>query len=171
MYRNGLPHRNLSLKPGSNLGGCDPARQIAPEGHTIPSLLSLGKHGPQRQILNLRIPEGVNIGAVPLEACKSYPIKVFEGLGIPPKIAYADLNTKKERNDLIVRWVPDGGKTAPHPQVCFFVRGKYHVENLVYNVSDPFEWATWIEFVLHSRDLKKLIDALIKIECKLEGIS
>ena len=120
-------------------------------------------------ILTKRIPQGTIYGEIPLEAAKAYPIRVFEGTGLEPRIAYADLNTHHERNVLSVKLLPDGGKTAPHPQIVFFVNGPYHVEQLGYNVSDPFAWTTWIEIHLDARMLKRLIDAAIKAELALEA--
>jgi len=117
-----------------------------------------------------RIPTGTIFGEIPLEAAKSYPIRIFEGLGVAPRIAYADLNTHHERNVLSVKLLPDGGKTAPHPQIVFFVNGPYHVEQLGYNVSNPFSWTTWMEFHLDARLLERLIDAAIKAELALEAI-
>jgi hypothetical protein len=117
-----------------------------------------------------RIPNGTVYGEIPLEACKAYPIRIFEGTGVAPRIAYADLNTHHERNTLSVKLLPNGGKTAPHPQIVFFVNGDYHVETIGYNVSDPFSWTTWIELHLDARMLKRLIDAAIKAELALEAI-
>lgn len=117
-----------------------------------------------------RIPNGTVFGEIPLEACKAYPIRIFEGLSITPRIAYADQNTHGERNMLSVKLLPDGGKTAPHPQIVFFVNGPYHVEELGYNVSNPFAWTTWVELHIDARELKKIIDAVIKAEIALEGI-
>lgn len=116
-----------------------------------------------------RIPNGTVFGEIPLEACKAYPIRIFEGLGVAPRIAYADLNTHREHNNLSVKLLPDGGKTAPHPQIVFFVNGAYHVETLGYHVSNPFKWTTWMEFHLDARRLKRLIDAVIKAEIALEA--
>ena len=118
-----------------------------------------------------RIPIGTVFGEIPLEAAKAYPIRIFEDLqGIAPRIAYADLNTHKERNILSVKLLPDGGKTAPHPQIVFFVNGPYHVEEVGYNVSNPFEWSTWFEAHLDARVLDKIIDALIRAKLAMEGI-
>ena len=117
-----------------------------------------------------RIPAGTVFGEIPLEAAKAYPIRIFQGTGLEPRIAYADLNTHHERNVLSVKLLPDGGKTAPHPQIVFFVNGPYHAETLGYNVSDPFSWTTWFEAHIDARELKKIIDALIKVEIALEAI-
>jgi len=123
------------------------------------------KHIPEK-----RIPEGIIFGEIPLEAAKAYPIRIFQGTGIPPRIAYADLNTHRERNVLSVKLLPDGGKTAPHPQIVFFVNGPYHVETLGYERSDPFAWTTWMELHLDACELKRVIDAVIKAELALEAL-
>jgi hypothetical protein len=117
-----------------------------------------------------RIPDGTVFGEIPLEACKAYPIRIWQGLNIEPRIAYADFNTHRERNVLSVKLLPDGGKTAPHPQIVFFVNGPYHVEQLGYTRSNVWNWTTWMEFHLDARELKWLIDAVIKAEIALEGI-
>jgi len=117
-----------------------------------------------------RIPPGTVFGEIPLEACKAYPIRIWQGLNLPPRIAYADLNTHREVNKLSVKLLPDGGKTAPHPQIVFFVNGSYHVEEIGYNVSDPFAWTTWMELHLDARMLKRLIDAVIKAEIAWEAL-
>ena len=92
-----------------------------------------------------RIPDGTIYGEIPLEAAKSFAINLWQGTGLCPRIAYADLNTHRERNTLSVKFLPDGAKTAPHPQIVFFVKGPYHVEKwLGYGAgSDPFQWSTW----------------------------
>lgn len=116
-----------------------------------------------------RIPEGHIFGEVPLEAAKAYPIRIFQGLNIDPRIAYADLNTHQEKNTLSVKLIPAGGKTAPHPQIVFFVNGPYHVETIGYSRTDPFTWSTWMEFHLDCRVLNRFIDAIIKAEIFLEN--
>ena len=116
-----------------------------------------------------RIPEGTIFGEIPLEACKAYPIRIWQGLGIEPRIAYADFNTHRERNTLSVKLLPDGGKTAPHPQIVFFVNGPYHVENLGYTRSNAWNWTTWLELHFDAKQLKHMIDALIKAEMWMEG--
>ena len=116
-----------------------------------------------------RIPEGTIFGEIPLEACKAYPIRIWSGTGLEPRIAYADFNTHRERNTLSVKLLPDGGKTAPHPQIVFFVNGPYHVENLGYTRSNAWNWTTWWEAHMDARELKKIIDALIKAEMWMEG--
>lgn len=117
-----------------------------------------------------RIPNGTVFGEIPLEACKAYPIRIFQGTGVEPRIAYADLNTHHERNMLSVKLLPDGGKTAPHPQIVFFVNGPYHVESLGYARSNAWNWTTWMEFHLDARFLDRTIDAMIKAKLALEGI-
>lgn len=117
-----------------------------------------------------RIPEGTILGEIPLEAAKAYPIRIWQGLGIEPRIAYADLNTHHERNVLSVKLLPDGGKTAPHPQIVFFVNGPYHVETIGYNVSNPFNWSTWMELHIDARELRRVIDAVIRAELALENM-
>lgn len=117
-----------------------------------------------------RIPNGTILGEVPLEACKAYPIRIWQGTALEPRIAYADLNTHKEKNMLSVKILPDGGKTAPHPQIVFFVNGLYHVETLDYYRSNVWNWSTWMEFHLDGRELKQLINAVIKAEISLEAL-
>ena len=116
-----------------------------------------------------RIPLGTVFGEIPLEAAKSYPIRIWNGTGIAPRIAYADLNTHHERNVLSVKLLPDGGKTAPHPQIVFFVNGNYHVETIGYERSDPFNWTTWMETHLDAQYLDKIIDALIRAKIWMEN--
>jgi hypothetical protein len=117
-----------------------------------------------------RIPEGQVFGEIPLEAAKAYPIRIWAGVGsYNPRIAYADVNTHNEKNTLSVKLLPDGGKTAPHPQIVLFVNGPYHVEELGYTRSDPWKWTTWIELHLDTRVLNRLIDAIIKAEIALEN--
>ena len=118
-----------------------------------------------------RIPEGHVYAEIPLEAAKAYPIRLFDGIGLPIKIAYADWNTKKELNKLAIK-LEKGGKTAAHPQIALFVKGPYHIENLLYSQSDPREWATWMELYLDPRNmnLDNLIDSLLRIKLALEGI-
>jgi hypothetical protein len=117
-----------------------------------------------------RIPNGTIFGEIPLEACKAYPIRIWNGTGFAPRIAYADQNTHCERNVLSVKFLPDGGKTAPHPQIVFFVNGHYHVEQLGYTRSNAWNWTTWMEFHIDARELKKVIDAVIRAEIAWEGM-
>ena len=117
-----------------------------------------------------RIPEGTIYGEIPLEACKAYPIRIWNGTNIEPRIAYADYNTHRERNTLSVKLLPNGGKTAPHPQIVFFVNGPYHVETLGYNRSDAWNWTTWMEFHLDIRELTKIVDALIRVDLAREAL-
>ncbi len=117
-----------------------------------------------------RIPAGTIFGEIPLEAAKAYPIRIWNGTDLAPRIAYADYNTHKERNVLSVKLLPDGGKTAPHPQIVFFVNGPYHVEQLGYTRSNAWNWTTWFEAHLDARELKRVIDAVIKAEIALEAL-
>lgn len=118
-----------------------------------------------------RIPEGQVLGTIPLEAAKAYPTRIWERTGLTPRIAYADYNTHRELNRLSVKLLPDGGKTAPHPQVVFFVNGPYHVESIGYAQTDPLEWTTWLEMHLDARELKHVIDAVIKAELAWESLT
>lgn len=120
--------------------------------------------------LQRRIPEGTIFGEIPLEACKSYPTRIWKGFNVEPRIAYADYNTHNEKNTLSIKLLPAGGKTAPHPQLVFFVNGPYHVETLGYQRSNAWEWTTWMEFHLDAKYLKQVINALIKVELTLEGL-
>lgn len=117
-----------------------------------------------------RIPDGQVLGTVQLEACKAFPTRIWNGTGIEPRIAYADLNTHKERNTLNVKFLPNGAKTAPHPQVVFFINGSYHVEQLTYSNTNPYNWTTWMEFHLDAKELKRVIDAVIKAEIAWEAL-
>ena len=117
-----------------------------------------------------RIPNGTIFGEIPLEAAKSFAVKLWQGTGLEPRIAYADWNTHREANTLSIKLLPDGAKTAPHPQVVFFVNGEYHVETLSYFKSNVWNWTTWAEMHLDARNLKKIIDALIRAELTLEAL-
>lgn len=118
-----------------------------------------------------RIPKNSTfIGLVPLEAAKSYTPRIFEGTGLEPRIAYADLNTKHEQNDLLINFLPEGNKSAPHPQVVLIRKGTYHWENFWYEKTNPMEWGTWDEMHIDARDLKKLCDAVIRAELALEAL-
>ena len=121
-----------------------------------------------KQEARKRIPKGLILGEIPLEAAKAYPTRIWQGTGLPPRIAYADKNTHREHNTLSVKLLPDGAKTAPHPQIVFFVNGPYHIENLGYARSNAWNWTTWMEFHLDARELKALIDAVIRAEIALE---
>jgi len=160
----GLSH-TIHQKLGSNTGESDQKPRIRPEGPPS-SLLS-----PKRGSLAKRIPEGLIFAEVPLEACKAYPIHIFDGLNVAPRIAYADRNTHREDNRLSVKLLPNGGKTAPHPQIVFFINGPYHTETLGYNQSNPYDWTTWMELHLDARELDKIIDALIRAKLRLGGIN
>lgn len=118
-----------------------------------------------------RIPTGQIFAEIPLEAAKSYPIQIWGGVGsYEPRIAYADLNTHQEQNYLGVKLLPNGGKTAPHPQIVLFVKGPYHVENLGYTRSDPWKWTTWMEVHLDTRFLDRLIEAMTRAKLSSEGV-
>lgn len=115
-----------------------------------------------------RIPKGTILAEIPLEAAKAYPLRLWTGTGLPPKIAYADLNSKGERNSLGVKFLPDGGKGAEHPQVVMYVKGMYHVEEISYENSNPFKWTTWMEQHLNAEYLQQLIDALYKAKFAMQ---
>jgi hypothetical protein len=119
---------------------------------------------------NKRIPQGTVFGEIELEAAKAFPIKLWQGTGLEPRIAYADCNTHKERNFLSVKLLPEGAKTAQHPQIVFFIKGAYHVEPLSYFKSNAWDWTTWQEFHVDAKQLKHLIDAVIKAEIALEAL-
>lgn len=110
-----------------------------------------------------KIPPGKVYGEIPLEACKSYPVKIFQDENVI--IAVADKNTRNDKITLTIKLEPQGCKTAKHPQIAFYIKGRYHPEHLGYYKSEPNEWRTWIEFYLDLRDLKKIIDALMRIDC------
>jgi hypothetical protein len=165
-----LSHMEIPQKPSSNLGELDYATGVHLEAESATRTISF-LNSPQKAVaLTKRIPEGTVYGEIPLEAAKAYPIRIFEGTGLAPRIAYADLNTHREHNTLSVKLLPNGGKTAPHPQIVFFVNGIYHVETIGYNVSDPFQWTTWMELHIDARELRHLIDAVIKAEIALESM-
>ncbi len=122
-----------------------------------------------------RIPNGKIYDEIPLEAAKSYAIKIWEGTGIWPRIAYADHNTHPDENPTItVKLLPDGGKTAPHPQIVFFAKSKYHTEEISrnpdYRHSNPFEWTTMFEAHLDGRILRRFHEAVVRAECGLEAL-
>ena len=158
------------MKAGANNGKSDLTQRPASKALASHSHLSPQKD-PAAFSVSKRIPEGTIYGQVQLEAAKAYPTRIFDGLDTPVRIAYADLNTHSERNVLGVKLLPDGGKTAPHPQVVLFVNGPYHVETLGYNTSNPLSWTTWMEVHLDARRLKDLIEAVMKIDLKLKGFN
>lgn len=121
-----------------------------------------------KQEARKRIPQGLIFGEIPLEAAKAYPTRIWHGTGLPPRIAYADKNTKGENNFLGVKLLHDGAKTAPHPQIVLYVNGPYHTESLGYTRSNPWQWTTWIELHIDTRELNHLIDAVIRAEIALE---
>jgi hypothetical protein len=96
-------------------------------------------------------------------------VKLWQNTGIEPRIAYADWNTHREANTLSVKLLPDGCKTAKHPQIVFFIKGNYHVEQLSYFHSNVWDWSSWQEFHLDARNLPKIIDACLKAEMTIEG--
>lgn len=117
-----------------------------------------------------RIPNGTITGIIPLEAAKAYPTHLFN---TPEQIrfAYAD-KSKNENIELQIKIAPNGGKTAPHPQLICFIRGDYHVERwLSYGgATDPFKWTTWMEFHVDAREIRRLIGALFRAEIQLETL-
>jgi hypothetical protein len=115
-----------------------------------------------------RIPPGPTISRIPLESAKAYPMRIWEGLGNPPRIAYSDRNSRHENPTLNIKIAPGGGKTAPHPQVVLFVNGAYHIEELSYLRSDPRNWTTWMEIHLDARGLDELISSLIRARQEIE---
>lgn len=136
---------------------------------TVKPNLHFSPENAATQILK-RIPKGTVTAEIPLEAAKAFPTRIWTGTGIPPRIAYADLNTHHEENTLSVKLLPDGGKTAPHPQIVFFVTGAYHVETLGYHVSDPYRWSSWMEFHFEERFIERVVEGLLKARLQLEGI-
>jgi len=169
----GLSHSKNHLKPGAKSGESDlpvdlPGRPI--HFHSSANALLSPKQNAYSN--GKRIPIGKVYAEIPLEAAKAYPIRLFDGTGLSPKIAYADWNTKGELNKLVIKLEPAGGKTSPHPQIAMFVKGPYHIENLLYVSSDPYAWATWMELYLDPRNLNldNLIDGLLRIKLALEGI-
>jgi hypothetical protein len=163
-YTRGFSHAK-SFKPGSNLG--EPALTVDRlESNFSPFSPCI----PQREPVTRRIPEGQIFGTIPLEAAKAYPTRIFNGLPVKPRIAYADWNTHREQNLLSIKFLPGGAKTAPHPQIVFFVNGSYHVEQLGYMKTNPLTWSTWMEFHIEGNQLKHVIDAVIKAELALEAL-
>lgn len=115
-----------------------------------------------------RLPDGIPIAEIPLESCKAYPIKPWIDQKTPPRIAYADLNTHNEQNQLSIKLLPGGGKTAPHPQIVLYIKGPYHVETLGYTRSDPLTWTTWMELHLDSKFLGQFLNALVKAKQQIK---
>lgn len=159
----GCSHANSYHKSGSNLGE---------SAHSIGRLKSNYSpfHAPHREPVSRRIPEGQILGTVPLEAAKAYPTRIFKDLQVQPRIAYADFNTHQEQNMLNIKFLPYGAKTAPHPQIVFFIKGNYHVETFGYNKTNPFNWSTWMEFHVDAKHLKQVIGAVLKAEHVLEAL-
>lgn len=151
---------------GSNLGGNTEA--LSSVLHDSP--LSSPHTATPSQNKQKRIPKGVVTGEIPLEAAKSYPLRIWTGTGLEPRIAYADLNSKGEKNTLSVKLIPEGAKGAEHPQIVLFVNGMYHVEELGYTRSNPWEWTTWLEVHIDAKNLQAIIDALYKAKFELEAL-
>lgn len=139
--------------------------ELAPRGKEILDTPPSPKREATQQ---KRIPNGIIFGEIPLEACKAYPIHIWQGLNQEPRIAYADFNTHQERNVISVKLLPNGGKTAPHPQIVFFINGPYHVETLGYTRSNAWNWTTWMEFHLDTKFLKQLISTLTNVKLYME---
>lgn len=164
VYNGSLSRVNLLPQPGSNLGKSDLADRIRLEPICACAM------SPQKETTQRRIPDGQILGTIPLEAAKAYPTRIFGNLQTTPRIAYADFNTHQEQNTLTVKFLPNGAKTAPHPQIVFFINGPYHVETLSYTRSNPLAWTTWMEFHLDAKHLKQIIDATIKAKIALEAL-
>ncbi len=157
-----LSHKEIHLKPDSKSRESDEGG-IRPEG---PILLSPKQNAYSN---TKKLLPGKVYAEIPLDACKCYPTRIFADVGVKPVIAVADRNTKKENPILAIKLEP-GCKTACYPQIAFYVKGNYHLENVLYPKSNPHEWVTWIEFYLDGRQLKEVIEALIRIQLALEGI-
>jgi hypothetical protein len=190
----GLSHIGVKPQPGANNGESD-RRRIRQEGpliHLSCNLLLSPKQNayptfpkqpsclraavsPQtdriKQVSRVagekKLLPGVVYAEIPLDACKCYPIRAFAGSN--PFIVVSDRNTKKENPTLTVKLEP-GCKTAPYPQVAFYIKGDYHTENILYPRSNPREWATWIEFYADKKQLEEIIDTLIRVKLGMEGI-
>jgi hypothetical protein len=117
-----------------------------------------------------RIPEGTILSQIPLEAAKSYPTQYFTERNLPITIAYADANTKNEQNTLTIKLLPNGGKTATHPQIVLYIQGSYHLEKLLYLNSNAANWRTWMEVHIDTKYLLQIVNALIKAKIDLENI-
>lgn len=120
---------------------------------------------------NKKIPDAQTLQEIPLESCKAYPIRIFEGLNIAPRIAVADRNSRNDDAKLMITWNPGGCKTAQHPQVGFVVKGPYHMEQIAYPNSNPFSWNSWVESYIDARQLTQIIEALIRAKIRKEGTS
>ena len=117
-----------------------------------------------------RIPEGFIIANIPLESCKAYPMLLWKDISAKPRIAYSD-QKNGETNSLKIKILPKGAKTAPHPQLSFFVQGNYHIEELSYLNSNAFEWRTWIEFQTNTYEIDHLLTSLIKAKNSLRNLN
>ncbi|MCX8151387.1 MAG: hypothetical protein N3D85_07825 [Candidatus Bathyarchaeota archaeon] len=108
-----------------------------------------------------RIPEGLLVADIPLESCKAYPMQIFKDTPVKPRVAYSD-HRNGETTNLCIKLLPNGAKTAPHPQLCFFIKGNYHIEELSYCQSNVWNWRTWIEFVANAYEIDHIINSLAK---------
>jgi hypothetical protein len=117
-----------------------------------------------------RIPEGIILGEIPLEAAKSYPTKMFGSLE-QIRFAISDIS-KKEQTFLQIKVIPDGSKTSPHPQLAFFVIGDYHIEPwLGYGgKSNPFNWTTWQEIHINGLEIYHLLKTIIDAKQAMEAL-
>lgn len=193
----GLSHIGIKPQPGTKNGESD-LRRIRQEGPLFPSTCNLLLSPKQNAYPNFpettqemhdgtlrsnraskislpvsrvagekKLLPGVVYAEIPLDACKCYPIRAFASSD--PFIVVSDRNSKKENPTLTVKLEP-GCKTAPYPQVAFYIKGDYHTENILYPRSNPREWATWIEFYLNKQQLDQMIDTLIRVKLGMEGI-
>jgi len=108
-----------------------------------------------------RIPEGFLVADIPLESCKAFPVQIWKGLQVNPRVAYSD-QKNGEATSLGIKLLPHGAKTAPHPQLCFFIKGNYHIEELSYCKSNMWNWRTWIEFTANAYEIDHIINSLTK---------
>jgi hypothetical protein len=166
----GLSHIGIHSQPGAKSGESDLGPRIRQEGprqslEVAPNRDFLSPT--QNAYPNKKLLPGIVFVEVPLDACKCYPIRAFAGS--TPFIVVSDRNSKKEDPTLTVKLEP-GCKTAPYPQVAFYIKGDYHTENILYPRSNPRTWATWVEFYLNKKDLDRIIESLIRVKLSLEGI-
>ncbi|MGF3573539.1 MAG: hypothetical protein ACQXXG_09005 [Candidatus Bathyarchaeia archaeon] len=113
-----------------------------------------------------RVPRGFLIANIPLESCKAFPIQIWKGLSVKPRVAYSD-QKNGEATSLCIKLI-EGAKTAPHPQLNFYVKGNYHIEELQYYKSNFWNWQTWIEFEINTNELDHILASLQKAKtaCK-----
>jgi hypothetical protein len=166
----GLSHTDIHLQPGcTNKGESDLRPKIRQEGpHSSLNIVRNHLLSPKQNAYpNKKLLPGVVFAEIPLDACKCYPIRAFAGSN--PFIVVSDRITKKENPTITVKLEP-GCKTAPYPQIAFYIKGDYHTENILYPKSDPNKWITFVEFYLGTRELDRLIDSLIRVKLGLEGI-